>query len=59
MVPGAGIFWTSYNIVSNQLGDALQTGFGALKATVAIAFGILAVMEINGKGRIGKWIKRK
>ena len=64
LVPGAGIFWTSYNIVSNQLGDALQTGFGALKATVAIAFGILAVMEINGKGRIGqgriaKWIKRK
>ena len=57
LVPGAGIFWTSYNIVSNQLSDALQTGFSALKATVAIAFGILAVMEINGKGRIGKWLK--
>jgi uncharacterized membrane protein YjjP (DUF1212 family) len=59
LVPGAGIFWTSYNIVSNQLPDAFQTGFAALKATVAIAFGILAVMELNGKGRIGKWIKRK
>lgn len=59
LVPGAGIFWTSYNIVSNQLSDALQTGFGALKATVAIAFGILAVMEINGKGRIGNWIKKR
>ena len=59
LVPGAGIFWTSYNIVSNQLPEALQTGFGALKATVAIALGILAVMELNGKGRIGKWIKKK
>ena len=59
LVPGAGIFWTSYNIVSNQLPDALHTGFAALKATVAIAFGILAVMELNGKGRIGKWIKSK
>jgi uncharacterized membrane protein YjjB (DUF3815 family) len=58
LVPGAGIFWTSYNIVSNQLSDAIHTGFAALKATVAIAFGILAVMELNGKGRIGKWIKR-
>ena len=59
LVPGAGIFWTSYNIVSNQLHDALHTGFAALKATVAIAFGILAVMELNGKGRIGKWLKEK
>lgn len=59
LVPGAGIFWTSYNIVSNQLPDAFQTGFAALKATVAIAFGILAVMELNGKGRIGKWIREK
>ena len=58
LVPGAGIFWTSYNIVSNQLPEAIQTGFGALKATVAIAFGILAVMELNGKGRIGKWFKK-
>ena len=59
LVPGASIFWTSYTIVSNQLSEALATGFGALKATVAIAFGILAVMELNGKGRIGKWIKKR
>lgn len=59
LVPGAGIFWTSYNIVANQLPDAFHTGFAALKATVAIAFGILAVMELNGKGRIGRWIKKK
>jgi len=58
LVPGAGIFWTSYNIVSNQLPDALHTGLSAMKATVAIAFGILAVMELNGNGRIGQWIKK-
>ena len=59
LVPGAGIFWTSYNIVSNQLSEALQTGFGALKATVAIAFGILVIMELNGKGMARKWLKKK
>ena len=59
LVPGAGIFWTSYNIVSNQLPEALNTGFAALKATVAIAFGILVIMGLNGKGRIGKWIRKR
>lgn len=59
LVPGAGIFWTSYNIVSNQLPEALHTGFMALKATVAIAFGILAIMEINSGNRIGKWLGKK
>ena len=59
LVPGAGIFWTSYNIVSNQLPEALHTGFAALKATVAIAFGILAIMEINSGNRIGKRFARR
>ena len=59
LVPGAGIFWTTYNIVSNHIPDAIQTGFVALKAAVAIAFGILVVMEFNGKGWIGKRIKKR
>ena len=54
LVPGAGIFWTSYNIVSNNLLAAISTGATAIKATIAIAFGILIVMEINSKNRIGK-----
>lgn len=58
-LPGAGIFWTTYHIVSNQVGMALQTGFVALKATVAIAFGILAVIELNGKNRIGKMLTKR
>ena len=59
LVPGAGIFWTSYNIVANQLPAATQTGFLALKVTVAIAFGILAVAELNGKNRIGRLLSKK
>lgn len=59
LVPGAGIFWTSYNIVSNQLSEALNTGFAALKATVAIAFGILAVMEINSGNKLARFLGRK
>ena len=59
LVPGAGIFWTTYNIVSNHVPDAIQTGFVALKAAVAIAFGILVVMEFNGKGWIGKRLRKK
>ena len=59
LVPGAGIFWTSYHLVSNDLFAAIQTGAVAIKATIAIAFGILLVMEINSKNRIGKLFARK
>ena len=54
LVPGAGIFWTSYYMVSNDLYTAMQTGLVAIKVTIAIAAGILVVMEINSKNRIGK-----
>ncbi len=57
LVPGAGIFWTTYNLVSEQASAAMQTGFVALKVTIAIAFGILAVAELNGKNRIGRLFK--
>ena len=59
LVPGAGIFWTTYNVVSEQLGAALHTGVTALKVTVAIAFGIILVAELNGKNRIGRLLSRK
>ena len=59
LVPGAGIFWTTYNVVSEQLGAALDTGVTALKVTVAIAFGIILVAELNGKNRIGRWLARR
>ena len=59
LVPGAGIFWTTYNLVSEQLGAALHSGITALKVTVAIAFGIIMVAELNGKNRIGKWLTKR
>ena len=59
LVPGAGIFWTTYNVVSEQLGAALHTGVTALKVTVAIAFGIILVAELNGKNRIGRWLAKR
>lgn len=46
LVPGAGVYWTSYHIVTNDLEMASQTGFSALKAAVAIVLGIIFVFEI-------------
>lgn len=46
LVPGAGIYWAAYYTVSNQLSLALETGFGAVKAAVAIVLGIVFVFEL-------------
>ena len=49
LVPGAGIYWTAYYIVTNQLRLALDTGFLALKVVVAIVLGIVFVFELPQK----------
>lgn len=41
LVPGGGIFWTAYYIITNQLRLAATTGFTALKVTIAIAGAII------------------
>jgi len=46
LVPGAGIFWCTYYLVSASLPLALSTGFGAVKAAVAIVLGIILAMEL-------------
>lgn len=46
LVPGAGIYWTSYYIVTNQLRLAVETGYEAVKCTVTIVLGIVFVFEI-------------
>jgi len=46
LVPGAGIFWCTYYLVSNQLSLALEPGFSALKAAIAIVLGIILAMEL-------------
>jgi len=46
LVPGAGVYWTSYYIVTNELSLALKTGFSAVKVAVAIVLGIIFVFEL-------------
>lgn len=46
LVPGAGIYWTVYYLITEQLGLAVHTGYGALKVAVAIVLGIVTVFEI-------------
>jgi uncharacterized membrane protein YjjB (DUF3815 family) len=49
LIPGAGIYWTSYYIVTEQLDLALHTGYEAVKTAVAIVLGILFVFEVPGR----------
>ena len=49
LVPGAGVFWTSYYVVSDQLRLALGSGFMAVKVTIAIVLGIILISEVPNK----------
>lgn len=49
LVPGAGIFRTTYYLVSHDLHNAMQTGFIATKCTFAIVFAIIIVTEVKRK----------
>ena len=49
LVPGAGVFWTSYYVVSNQLSLALGSGFMAVKVTIAIVLGIILISELPNR----------
>ena len=46
LVPGAGIYWTAYYMVTNELDLAGQKGFQTLKIAVAIVLSILLVFEL-------------
>lgn len=45
LVPGAGIYWTVYYLVTDQLRQAVHTGYEAVKVAVAIVLGIVLVFE--------------
>lgn len=49
LVPGAGIYWTAYYVVTDQLAKASDRGFQTLKIAVAIVLGILFVFEFPQK----------
>lgn len=46
LVPGAGIYWTAYYLVSNDTARAATQGGVTLKSAVAIVLGILLVFEL-------------
>ncbi len=54
LVPGAGIFWFTYYLVSNQFQLSLTTGFTAAKAAIAIVLGIIFAMELPQRLFSGK-----
>ena len=49
LVPGAGIYWTSYYLVTNQTDKAQVSGFLAIKMAIAIVLAIVLVFEIPHK----------
>ena len=49
LVPGAGIYWTAYYMVTNELDLAGQRGFQTVKIAVAIVLSILLVFELPQK----------
>ncbi|MBR1766965.1 MAG: threonine/serine exporter family protein [Bacteroidales bacterium] len=49
LVPGGGIFWTAYYIVTDQLRLAATTGFTALKVTIAIAGAIILAAALAAR----------
>ena len=51
LIPGAGVFWTTYYLTSNALHTALRTGISAFSCTMAI---VLAVVVVSGLQRIWK-----
>lgn len=58
LVPGAGVYWTSYYIVTGQLSQASVTGFKAIKVAVAIVLGIVLIFEVPQEclPELQKWL---
>ena len=46
LVPGAGIYWTIYELVMKNMTEALSRGFVALQDAVAIVLGIVVIFEL-------------
>lgn len=49
LVPGAGIYWTAYHLVMGETSSALESGFAAIRAAVAIVLGIVVIFELPNK----------
>ena len=49
LVPGAGVYWTVYHIVMEELFLAVSTGYSAMKEAIAFVMGIVFVFELPQK----------
>ena len=49
LVPGVGLYWTFYYLVTNQMEQMSSTGLVAVKSACAIVLGIVFVCEIPQK----------
>ena len=49
MIPGGGIFWTTFFLVSNRLPLAMHSGMTALAVTAAIVLGIVLISSLPRK----------
>ena len=47
LIPGAGVFWSSYYIVSGQMRASLHAGLLAIGVTIAIVLGIIIAANIK------------
>lgn len=56
LVPGAGIFWFTYYLITSSFRLSFASGFVAGKAAVAIVIGIILAMELPQ--RLFSWVKR-
>ena len=55
LVPGAQIYWATYYLVTDQLHQAFDSGFLAIKIMISVVLGIVVVFEIPYKFfKIGK-----
>ena len=46
LVPGAGVYYTAYYLMTGELSMALDRGMGAVKVAFAIVLGIVVVLAI-------------
>lgn len=57
LVPGGGIYWTAYYIVTGEMELAAEKGFTAVKVAVAIVLAIVFVFQLPQKLFQVKWRK--
>lgn len=60
LVPGAGIYYTVYYLVTNQLAEASRRGMESVKVAFAIVLGIVFILAVPGElfQRMAKWRRK-